>query len=351
MRRRQDLPVWTTDWFTGLDEGVYASWITGAWGAVFIPQLPRKASDTGAPRPCRSGTPANMCRPISAVRRLPSSIRRDIRRKPLSSPCSSVAIRKPPSSGRPSNSVPGHQGVGRRPGDHEPQIRSLWWPRRSTKSSPKAPSTSTYPSNMRRSRIISPARCSRTFGFHQRQGLARRRLRPSAGHRDGLRQRPGAIPSPTSAVPPNRSGFVFRNSKRKIAAHFSGIALGGAPGMPILCRHPASVSGDIPEADAWPVRDRRSGDTLSASASHPIFSLAPFTLLFLAFLIAPMVYAFNLAIYRTTVVAGTKFVGPTISSVRSATRSFGEGHRSPEIRHHPDPRHGGGHTVDCADPR
>jgi len=41
----------------------------------------------------------------------------------------------------------------------------------------------------------------------------------------------------------------------------------------------------------------------------PYLFLAPFTLLFLAFLIAPMVYAFNLAIYRTTVVAGTKFVG------------------------------------------
>ncbi|MDE1994643.1 MAG: sugar ABC transporter permease [Rhizobiaceae bacterium] len=41
----------------------------------------------------------------------------------------------------------------------------------------------------------------------------------------------------------------------------------------------------------------------------PYLFLAPFALLFLAFLIAPMVYAFNLAIYRTTVVAGTKFVG------------------------------------------
>ena len=36
-------PVWTTDWFTGLDEGVYASWITGAWGAVFIPQFAKKS--------------------------------------------------------------------------------------------------------------------------------------------------------------------------------------------------------------------------------------------------------------------------------------------------------------------
>jgi multiple sugar transport system substrate-binding protein len=37
-------PVWTTDWFTGLDEGVYASWMTGAWGAVFIPQFAKKSN-------------------------------------------------------------------------------------------------------------------------------------------------------------------------------------------------------------------------------------------------------------------------------------------------------------------
>lgn len=37
-------PVWTTDWFTGLDEGTYASWMTGAWGAVFIPQFAKKSN-------------------------------------------------------------------------------------------------------------------------------------------------------------------------------------------------------------------------------------------------------------------------------------------------------------------
>lgn len=41
----------------------------------------------------------------------------------------------------------------------------------------------------------------------------------------------------------------------------------------------------------------------------PYLFLAPFALLFIAFLIAPMVYAFNLAIYKTTALAGTKFVG------------------------------------------
>jgi multiple sugar transport system permease protein len=41
----------------------------------------------------------------------------------------------------------------------------------------------------------------------------------------------------------------------------------------------------------------------------PYLFLAPFALLFFAFLIAPMAYAFNLAIYKTTVIAGTKFVG------------------------------------------
>jgi len=41
----------------------------------------------------------------------------------------------------------------------------------------------------------------------------------------------------------------------------------------------------------------------------PLLFLAPFALLFIAFLIAPMLYALNLAVYKTTVVAGTKFVG------------------------------------------
>ena len=41
----------------------------------------------------------------------------------------------------------------------------------------------------------------------------------------------------------------------------------------------------------------------------PYLFLAPFALLFIAFLIAPMVYAFTLAIYKTTVVGGTRFVG------------------------------------------
>jgi multiple sugar transport system permease protein len=41
----------------------------------------------------------------------------------------------------------------------------------------------------------------------------------------------------------------------------------------------------------------------------PYLFLAPFALLFIAFLIAPMAYAFALAIYKTTVIAGTKFVG------------------------------------------
>jgi multiple sugar transport system permease protein len=41
----------------------------------------------------------------------------------------------------------------------------------------------------------------------------------------------------------------------------------------------------------------------------PHLFLAPFALLFIAFLIAPMIYAFNLAIYKTTLVGGTRFVG------------------------------------------
>jgi len=51
-------------------------------------------------------------------------------------------------------------------------------------------------------------------------------------------------------------------------------------------------------------RHRRVGKKLA-----PFLFLAPFVLLFAAFLIAPMLYALNLAVYKTTVVAGTKFVG------------------------------------------
>lgn len=51
-------------------------------------------------------------------------------------------------------------------------------------------------------------------------------------------------------------------------------------------------------------RRRRVGKKLA-----PLLFLAPFALLFIAFLIAPMLYALNLAVYKTTVVAGTKFVG------------------------------------------
>lgn len=41
----------------------------------------------------------------------------------------------------------------------------------------------------------------------------------------------------------------------------------------------------------------------------PYLFLAPFALLFIAFLIAPMAYALDLAVYKTTLVAGTRFVG------------------------------------------
>ena len=51
----------------------------------------------------------------------------------------------------------------------------------------------------------------------------------------------------------------------------------------------------------------------------PYLFLAPFLLLFIAFLIAPMAYAFNLAIFKTTVVAGTRFVGAD-----NFVRAFGD---------------------------
>lgn len=36
-------PAWTTEWYTSLDEGTIASWVTAAWGAVFLPQFAKKS--------------------------------------------------------------------------------------------------------------------------------------------------------------------------------------------------------------------------------------------------------------------------------------------------------------------
>ena len=41
----------------------------------------------------------------------------------------------------------------------------------------------------------------------------------------------------------------------------------------------------------------------------PYFFLAPFMLFFVAFLIIPLIYAFDLSLYKTTLVGGTRFVG------------------------------------------
>ncbi len=41
----------------------------------------------------------------------------------------------------------------------------------------------------------------------------------------------------------------------------------------------------------------------------PYFFLAPFILFFVAFLIIPLIYAFDLSVYKTTLVGGTRFVG------------------------------------------
>jgi multiple sugar transport system permease protein len=60
---------------------------------------------------------------------------------------------------------------------------------------------------------------------------------------------------------------------------------------------------------AMTVPDSRKGRRRVSKALAPYLFLAPFALLFIAFLIAPMIYAFDLAVYKTTLVAGTHFVG------------------------------------------
>src|SRR6185369_16293784 len=97
-------------------------------------------------------------------------------------------------------------------------------------------------------------------------------LRPLAGNRDGLRQRPGLY----------RLAMITR--------------------MPAPRRHPVLhglspqlIAGGRDMAGSKPKRRRRRISKRVA----PYLFLAPFALLFLAFLIAPMIYAFNLAIYRT----------------------------------------------------
>src|SRR5215217_3440060 len=61
----------------------------------------------------------------------------------------------------------------------------------------------------------------------------------------------------------------------------------------------------MPEA----VAKKRRGRVYVTKSVAPFLFLLPFMALFVAFLIAPLVYAFGLSLFKTTMVAGTQFVG------------------------------------------
>ncbi|MDB5527459.1 MAG: Sugar transporter permease [Devosia sp.] len=57
------------------------------------------------------------------------------------------------------------------------------------------------------------------------------------------------------------------------------------------------------------VATRRRGRVYVTKSVAPYLFLLPFMALFVAFLIAPLCYAFGLSLFKTTMVAGTQFVG------------------------------------------
>lgn len=57
------------------------------------------------------------------------------------------------------------------------------------------------------------------------------------------------------------------------------------------------------------VATKRRGRVYVTKSVAPYLFLLPFMALFIAFLIAPLVYAFGLSLFKTTMVAGTQFVG------------------------------------------
>ena len=57
----------------------------------------------------------------------------------------------------------------------------------------------------------------------------------------------------------------------------------------------------------------------------PYVFLLPFLLLFIAFLIIPLINALGLSVYKTTLVGGTRSSGSTTSRRPSSIRSSGAG--------------------------
>ena len=67
------------------------------------------------------------------------------------------------------------------------------------------------------------------------------------------------------------------------------------------------VTANNRPARSRPARNRGQG---FQRAAIPYIFLAPFLIGFLTFMVYPLLYAFNLSLYRTRLVGGTTFVGP-----------------------------------------
>lgn len=70
---------------------------------------------------------------------------------------------------------------------------------------------------------------------------------------------------------------------------------------------------------------RRRGRVYVTKAIAPYLFIVPFMALFVAFLIAPLIYAFSLSLFKTTMVGGTQFVGGANYMKALTDKSFWDG--------------------------
>lgn len=73
------------------------------------------------------------------------------------------------------------------------------------------------------------------------------------------------------------------------------------------------------------VAPKRRGRVYVTKSVAPFLMLLPFMALFVAFLIAPLAYAFGLSLFKTTLVAGTQFVGAANYLKVFTDKSFWDG--------------------------
>ena len=59
-------PGFVTEWYTSLDQGRYATWITAGWGPVFLASFAKTSAGKWRAAPFRSGRPARLSPPIGA---------------------------------------------------------------------------------------------------------------------------------------------------------------------------------------------------------------------------------------------------------------------------------------------